>query len=102
MARKLMLWLILGLLIGAAVYGWLNYALVGLYEPGRPKVAHLHLVPKPERDVGFFYSNVDEVEAEQKIQRLTRKGEPVPWYLDQQYIQRHSLYRLTMDTDVSN
>jgi len=97
MLRKIILYLILLAVIGSIAYGWLNYAVVGLYDKESPKITHMYLIPKPERDTTFYFNHIDRPEVEQEIANLKEKGRPIPWHLDYNYVVSHSIYEYTFD-----
>lgn len=97
MLRKLVLWGILLAIIGAAVYGWLSYAVIALYEPETPKVTYMFVVAKPERDIEFFYNHIDKSEVEKEVTRLRNTNQRVPWHLDYNWVLNNSVYQMTFD-----
>ncbi|MEW6267320.1 MAG: hypothetical protein AB1641_29965 [Thermodesulfobacteriota bacterium] len=97
MVRKLVIYAILLALVGGVAYGYLSYAVVALYEPTTPKVTYLFLVPKPYREAGFFYNNIDKKEMEQELKRLRTTNQPIPWHMDYDWVVNNSVYQITMD-----
>ena len=78
MARKITLFLMLAALVGAVVYGWLFYGIVGLYDEEEPKISYIFITEKPEWDTGLFYNHVDKVIFDKEIKRLKRRQEALP------------------------
>jgi hypothetical protein len=98
MLRKLGLYAILAVIIAAVAYGWLNYAIVGLYDKDTPKVTYLFVVPKPERDTTLFYNHIDENMVTSELRKLKDRNRPVPWHLDYDYVVNRSIYHFTLDS----
>jgi len=97
MLRKALIYMIFLSIIGAAAYGWLNYAVVGLYDKESTKITHMYLLAKPERDTTFYFNHIDRPEVEKEIANLRERGRPSPWHMDYNYVVSHSIYKYTFD-----
>ena len=97
MLRRLTLWGILAIIVGGLVYGYLYFAVVGLYEPSTPKVSYLIFIKKPERSSTFFFNHVDKKDTEKERYLLEYRHQPVPWHLDYDWVINHAIYTLTLD-----
>lgn len=102
MLRKLSIMLIFGVIIAGAVYGWMNYAIVGLFDPDSPKVAHLYLVEKPERSYDFLYNHINQAVAKKEIAQMQATGQPIPWHMQHEWVTGNSIYEFTMDNRKQN
>jgi hypothetical protein len=97
MLRKLFWWGLALAIIGGLAYGYMYYAVVALYEPSTPKVTYLMLVKKPERDFTFFYNYIDKEVIERQVKNIKASGQQVPWHMDYEWLEAHSIYTITMD-----
>ncbi len=101
MLRKIILWGMLLGLVAAAAYGWMNYAVVALYDKETPKITHVFFLEKPYRDATFFYNYIDRREIEKQIQLLESRGDKIPWHLDYNYVVSNSIKSFTLDSSPS-
>ena len=97
MLRKFFIFLIFGSIIGALVYGYLYYGLVALYDTQTPKVTHLYLVKKPEKDTTFFYNHIDKKSFNREIKRLQKTSGHLPWHLKYEWVVSNQIYEMTLD-----
>lgn len=97
MLRKLFIWGFLGAIIAAVVYGYLNYAVIALFERDTPKVTYLFVVEKPEMGPDFFYNYFDQKAFDKEIRRLDRENIHIPWHMQYENIVADSVYHITMD-----
>jgi hypothetical protein len=95
--RKVIIWLIVLAIIAGAVYGWMTYSVVGLYEPETPKVTYLFIVEKPERGFDFFYNHIDKARTEKLVANYKRRNDDLPWHMDYNWVVNNSVYFFTMD-----
>lgn len=97
MLRKLFIYLFLGAIVAGIAYGYLYYGVVGIYEPGQPKITYLCLVEKPAREVSFFYNHIDERMTKREIEVLKNTNRPIPWHLNYTWVINNAIYIHTMD-----
>lgn len=97
MVRRIVIWLIVLGIIGGAVYGYMTYAVVGLYEPSTPKVTYLFIVEKPVRGFDFFYNHIDRTQLEKDVARYKQRNEDLPWHMNYNWVVNNAVYFFTMD-----
>ena len=97
MLRKLVLWGMFAAVVGAGVFGYLTYAVVGMYDQETVKITHLYFVTKPERGIGFFYNHINKGVVEKELRRLKVGNRAIPWHLDYEWIKGNTLYEYIMD-----
>lgn len=96
--RKVILWLIVLALIGGIVYGWLHYAVVGLYDPEIKQVSHMYVAPKPEWSFDIYYEHLNRERLERDIAQLKATNKPIPWHMDYNYVLGSYVYDFTLDS----
>ena len=97
MLRKLSIILIFGVIIAGAVYGYMNYGIVGLYDLNSPKVSHLYLVEKPVRSFDFLFNHINQAIAKKEMAQIQITGRPIPWHMQHDWVTANSLYEFTLD-----
>ena len=96
--RKIFWWTLLLLVIAAAVYAYMTYTVIALWDPDSPKVSYLILLEKPQRDFStVFYNYIDKEMYEREVARYTKKNQEPPWYLDYDWTWNNEIYHFTMD-----
>ena len=102
MLRKISIALIFGVIIAGAVYGWMYYAIVGLYDTQSAKVSHIYLVKKPERSYDFLYNHINQATTKKEIAQLQITGQPIPWHMKHDFVTGISVYDFTLDNRKQN
>ncbi|MDY6851054.1 MAG: hypothetical protein SV487_03120 [Thermodesulfobacteriota bacterium] len=102
MKRKIILYLMLACVAGAAAYFWLHYAIVAFYDKDTYNISHVYVVTKPERGVDFFYMHSDRKIVEKEIANLREKNQPIPWHMDYNEVLGRSIYDLVLDSRVGS
>jgi len=102
MKRKIILYLMLACVVGAAAYFWLYYAIIAFYDKDTYNISHVYVVSKPERGVDFFYMHSDRKVVEKQIANLREKNQPIPWHMNYNEVLGRSIYDLVLDSRVGS